>query len=161
MLIDIVAFTALLAISIGLVFAVFGAKGVEGLKTAMIMLNHVYGMLILTWLLGYGLFHFPLYVFTKSFRRFIFYKDVAKMHGIYEAYRDSQVNLYKHCNACRNAIEVIRRGGFSMKMKHQIDMLEESIPQKYDDGIKITENKEIKEFVLNDNMKVNNRTLGK
>mmetsp|Transcript_21641 Transcript_21641/g.21295 ORF Transcript_21641/g.21295 Transcript_21641/m.21295 type:complete len:140 (+) Transcript_21641:810-1229(+) len=46
-------------------------------------------------------------------------------------------------------------------MKHQIDILEESIPDKYDDGIVITENDNISEFEINDNMAVNNRTLGK
>mmetsp|Transcript_21641 Transcript_21641/g.21297 ORF Transcript_21641/g.21297 Transcript_21641/m.21297 type:complete len:97 (+) Transcript_21641:465-755(+) len=96
MLIDIIAFGILLGLCIGLVFAVFGSDGIIGLKTAFIMLNHVYGMLILTWLLGYGLFHFPIYIFSKSFRKFTFYKDVAKCPNIHEAFRESQVELYKH-----------------------------------------------------------------
>ena len=46
-------------------------------------------------------------------------------------------------------------------MKNQLDLLEQSIPEKYDDGIAITENKALVDFELNEKMAVNNRTLGK
>jgi hypothetical protein len=160
MIIDIIAFTVVLGVCLGAVYAIFGFAGVNGLKTALIMLNHVYGMLVLTWLLGYGMFQLPMHVFSKSFQNYIFYKDVAKAASVYEAYQVCQIELYRHANACRNAIVLIRQSGLAVKMKSQLDTLEGSIPEKYDDGNKITNNKEIVEFELNDNMRVNDRTLG-
>lgn len=98
MLVDIIAFTVLLAVCLALVYSVFGSSGIRGVKTGFIMLNHSYGMLILIWLLGYGVSHLPLHIFSKSLRNYAFYKDVAKTASVYEAYRDSQVELYRHSN---------------------------------------------------------------
>lgn len=160
MIIEIIAFAIILAVCLGAVYALFGFAGINGAKTALIMLNHVYGMLILTWLLGYGLFQLPLHVYSKSFQNYIFYKDVAKAASVYEAFRIGQIELYHHANACRNAIVLIRQSGLAVEMKTQLDILEGSIPENYDDGIKINGNEAIVEFELNDNMRVNNRTLG-
>ena len=161
MLIDIIAFGIILGLALGAVFWLFGFSGIMGLETALIMLNHVYGMLVLIWLLGYGVFQLPFHVYSKSFQNYMFYKEVAKAAGVYQAYRESQIELYRHANACRNAIEVIRKNGLGDQMKTQIDILEKSIPHKFDDGINITKNKDINEFKLNKKMKVNDKTLGK
>jgi hypothetical protein len=161
MLIDIIAFAVILAICFGAVFFIFGFEGVNGAKTAFIMLNHVYGMMVLTWLLGYGMFQLPLHVFSKSFQNYMFYKEVAKSASVYEQFRESQIELHRHANACKNAIKAIKDNGQGLKLQYQIDMLEASIPEKYDDGLKIGKDSEIHEFKINPHMKVTESTLGK
>lgn len=159
--VDIIAIVAILGLAILVCTFLFGIKGMPIFKSAVLMLNHVYGMLILTWLLGYGMFHLPLHFFSKSYLSYYFYKNVAKAAGIYRAYRNSQIELYRHCNACRNAVAMIRREGAFEKLATQIKILEDSIPEKYDDGIEIKGNRHIQEFVMNPNMSINERTLGR
>jgi len=161
MIIDIIAFSVILGVSLALVFFVFGVQGIGGLQTSMIILNHVYGMLVLTWLLGYGMFQFPLHVFSKSFQNYMFYKEVAKSASVYEDFRECQIELYRHANACTNAIKLIKENGYGYDMRVQVEMLEQSIPENYDDGIRIGKDSHIREFEINQNMTVNNSSLGK
>ena len=146
---DIIALIVLLGGLILIVVYVFGINQVSSIKSAFIVLNHVYGMIVLTGLLGYGLFQLPLYIWSRSHIDYLFYKNIAKASGVYDKYRDAQVELYRHANICRNAIEYIKKQHNYMEFEKQVDMLEDSIPEQYDDGIDIKGNRNIEPFKLN------------
>lgn len=48
-----------------------------------------------------------------------------------------------------------------MKFEKHIEMLEDSLPKQFDDGIDIKGNRDIKEFQVNLKMNLNGTTLGK
>ena len=54
--------------AIALVYLVWDQKGIEGIKTAVLILGNVYGLVILVVLLSYALFNLPFYFWNKTNR---------------------------------------------------------------------------------------------
>jgi hypothetical protein len=68
----------------GLVYAKYGNQGFTNAKVIILVLNTVYAMLFLVFLLAYGLFFLPVYLWKNGDNKAILYRELERAHFTYK-----------------------------------------------------------------------------
>ena len=76
-------------------------------KGALLILVNAYGLIVLTFLLGYGLVQFPWFVWSCSYPEYLLKCELSKSDDFFQKNRESQVELNEAAKTYQNVIEKI------------------------------------------------------
>lgn len=116
------------AVACIIVAAAFKINGYKTIQGSILILINVYGLIVLTFLLGYGLVQFPWFIWTLSFPEYLLKCELSKSDQIFKKYREAQVELNEAAKTYQNVIEKIPKGhelyGYVQFLKEEMPKLE-------------------------------------
>ena len=125
---QIIILLIIFAIACIIIAAAFKINGYKALQGAILILINVYGLLVLTFLLGYGLVQFPWFIWTLSYPDYLLKCELSKSDEIFKKYREAQVELNEAALTYQHVIEKIPKGhelyGYVQYLKDELPKLE-------------------------------------
>lgn len=125
---QIVILLIVFAVACIILASAFKINGYKALQGAILILINVYGLLVLTFLLGYGLVQFPWFIWTLSFPDYLLKNELSKSDDFFKKYREAQVELNEAAKTYQHVIEKIPKGhelyGYVQFLKDEMPKLE-------------------------------------
>ena len=114
---QIIILLIIFAIACIIIAAAFKINGYKALQGAILILINVYGLLVLTFLLGYGLVQFPWFIWTLSYPDYLLKCELSKSDEIFKKYREAQVELNEAALTYQHVIEKIPKANPLLRNK--------------------------------------------
>ncbi len=145
LLIPIIIIVVVVVVCLIFVYSLITTELLLGAKIVLIGLAHVYNITILIILLGFGLLTLPVSLWAASHFEYILYSKVESAAKFYRQFRDAYVEFYTNVNTIRKAIEEIRPTDDAFDY---VQILEEELPEKDEEGMAIGTSSSVKAFEL-------------
>lgn len=111
-----------------IIASAFKIDGAKAIKSSVLILVNVIGLLILTFLLGYGLVQFPWFIWTLSYPDYLLKNELSRSDDCFKKYREAQVELNEAAKNYQKLIEKIPKGhqlfGYVQYLKDEMPRLE-------------------------------------
>jgi hypothetical protein len=98
----------------------------EGLKSIAMIMSSLYNMIVLSALLGFGLFNLPVYLWKKEDKKVQLYSELERAETVRSEYRACVTEFFVIVNQCKNMIEKHK----SSQNAEFLDILAAELPEK-------------------------------
>jgi len=125
---QIIILLVIFAVACLIISSAFKINGSKAIQGSILILINVYGLIVLTFLLGYGLVQLPWFIWTRSYPDYLLKCELSKSDEFFKKYREAQVELNEAAHTYQLVIEKIPKGhelyGYVQYLKDEMPKLE-------------------------------------